>query len=64
MMLLLGSGLHRLSIDVDIVCPPGTDIGKYLAKFPEYGFTGRGKPAECLCPYYAPASMAVGYFTA
>ena len=41
LMLLLGSGLHRLSIDVDIVCPPGTDIEKYLAKFPEYGFTGR-----------------------
>ena len=41
LMLLLGSGLHRLSIDVDIVCPPGTDIEKYLAKFPEYGFIGR-----------------------
>ena len=25
---------------------------------------GRGKPAECLCPDDAPASMAVGYFTA
>ena len=25
---------------------------------------GRGKPAECLCPDYAPASMAVGYFAA
>lgn len=41
LMLLLGSGLHRLSIDVDIVCPPGTDIEKYLVKFPEYGFTAR-----------------------
>lgn len=41
LMLLLGSGLHRLSIDVDIVCPPGTNIEQYLAKFPEYGFTGR-----------------------
>ena len=41
LMLLLGSGLHRLSIDVDIVCPPGTDIEQYLAKFPEYGFIGR-----------------------
>ena len=40
-MLLLGSGLHRLSIDVDIVCPPGTDIEKYLTKFSEYGFMGR-----------------------
>ena len=41
LMLLLRSGLHRLSIDVDIVCPPGTNIEQYLAKFPEYGFTGR-----------------------
>lgn len=41
LMLLLRSGLHRLSIDVDIVCPPGTDIEQYLSKFPEYGFTGR-----------------------
>ena len=41
LMLLLGSGLHRLSIDVDIVCPPGTDIEKYLTKFSEYGFISR-----------------------
>lgn len=32
---------RRLSIDVDIVCPPGTDITQYLGKFgKEYGFTG------------------------
>lgn len=32
---------RRLSIDVDIVCPPGTDITQYLDKFgQEYGFTG------------------------
>ncbi len=31
---------RRLSIDVDIVCPPGTDIKQYLGKFgQEYGFT-------------------------
>ena len=31
---------RRLSIDVDIVCPPGTDIRQYLGKFgQEYGFT-------------------------
>lgn len=41
LMLLLGSGLHRLSVDVDIICPPGTDIEKFLTKFLEYGFTGR-----------------------
>lgn len=33
---------RRLSIDVDIVCPPGTDIRQYLGKFgQEYGFTSR-----------------------
>lgn len=41
LMLLLGESLHRLSIDVDIVCPPGTDIEKYLDKYIEYGFTQR-----------------------
>ncbi len=41
LMLLLGSGLHRLSIDVDIVCPPGTDIEKYLVNYTEHGFTSR-----------------------
>lgn len=31
---------RRLSIDVDIVCPPGTDITQYLGKYgQEYGFT-------------------------
>lgn len=40
LMLILGSSLHRLSIDVDIVCPPGTDIESYIAKFHKYGFTG------------------------
>ncbi len=30
---------RRLSIDVDIVCPPGLDIKAYLGKYgPEYGF--------------------------
>jgi|GEM_PF-3227377 len=29
-LLLLKDGLNRLSIDVDVICPPGTDILKYL----------------------------------
>lgn len=30
----------RLSIDIDIICPPGTDIGEYLRRnAEEYGFT-------------------------
>ena len=38
-MLHLGSS-RRLSIDVDIVCKPGTNIGDYLERYAaEYGFT-------------------------
>lgn len=38
-MLHLGSG-KRLSIDIDIICPPGTDISQYVRSHSEeYGFT-------------------------
>jgi len=40
LMLHLNSS-KRMSIDVDIVCPPGTDIESYLDKYAnEYGFSG------------------------
>ena len=39
LMLHFGSS-RRLSIDVDIICPPGTDIEKYWSMYAEdYGFT-------------------------
>lgn len=38
LMLLLTDQPYRLSIDIDIICPPGTDIETYLNKFQEYGF--------------------------
>ena len=38
-MLLLGGITNRLSIDIDIICPPGTDIEQYLSQFKEFGFT-------------------------
>ena len=41
LMVILGGSLHRLSIDVDIICPPGTDIEKYLAGYKEFGFIRR-----------------------
>ena len=41
LMLILGQQLHRLSIDVDIICPPGTDITKYLEKYEDYGFVSK-----------------------
>lgn len=39
LMLLLKDARHRLSIDIDIICPPGTDIEKYLGQYEEFGFT-------------------------
>lgn len=38
LMLLLTDQPYRLSIDIDIICPPGTEIEAYLEKFQEYGF--------------------------
>jgi len=38
-MLHLNSS-KRLSIDIDVICPPGTDISQYIEKFSgDYGFT-------------------------
>lgn len=39
LMLILGSSSHRLSIDIDVICPPGTDITKYLGGCEKFGFT-------------------------
>ena len=39
LLLMLGSGARRLSIDIDILCPPGTDVEKYLRNCEKYGFT-------------------------
>lgn len=38
LMLLLKNGRHRLSIDIDIICPPGTDIEQYLKEYKDFGF--------------------------
>ena len=38
LMLLLSGTRHRLSIDVDVICPPGTEIEKYLKDFRQFGF--------------------------
>lgn len=37
--LILGDGTKRLSIDIDIICPPGTNIEEYLNKVTDFGFT-------------------------
>lgn len=38
-MMLLGGVTNRLSIDIDIICPPGTKIEHYLSSFKDFGFT-------------------------
>ena len=39
LMLILGKSAHRLSIDIDVICPPGTNIEHYLKSFADFGFT-------------------------
>ena len=39
LMLILNSTTHRLSIDIDIICPPGTNIEDFLKNSFEYGFS-------------------------
>ena len=38
LMLILGGDSHRLSIDIDIMCPPGTNIEDYLKDYAKSGF--------------------------
>lgn len=37
--LILGDRTRRLSIDIDIICPPGTNVEEYLDKIHDFGFT-------------------------
>lgn len=39
LMLILGDSASRLSVDIDIICPPGTDIMRYLNGYEQFGFT-------------------------
>lgn len=39
LLLILGGTARRLSIDIDVLCPPGTDIEQYLQHCDKYGFT-------------------------
>lgn len=38
-MVILDSRAFRLSVDIDVICPPGTDITDYLQGFEQFGFT-------------------------
>ncbi len=39
LMVILDSRAFRLSIDIDVICPPGTDIADYLKGFEQFGFS-------------------------
>ncbi len=39
LMIILGEGASRLSIDIAILCPPGMDLTRYLQGFERFGFT-------------------------
>ena len=39
LMLILNDTANRLSIDIDVICPPGTDIEQYLTAYKQHGFT-------------------------
>lgn len=41
LMLILGESARRLSIDIDIICPPGTDIEPYLKDIEKFGFVSK-----------------------
>ena len=38
LLLILKDSLNRLSIDVDVICPPGTEIRTYLKNLKAHGF--------------------------
>ena len=60
-MLHLGSS-KRLSIDIDIICPPGTDISQYVKTHSEeYGFTNI-QLVERLSAHNVPKSHAKCYY--
>ena len=67
LMLHLNSA-KRLSIDIDIICPPGTDIEQFIHRYAQdYGF-GEVKLVERQSPNNVPKSHAkffyqVAYFT-
>ena len=45
LMLILGEFLHRASIDIDIICPSGTNIEEYLVEMEKHGFV-KEKPVS------------------
>ena len=53
---------QRLSVDVDIVCPPGTDVISYLSPYAEeYGF-GEIKPSDRISRTNVPKTHAKCFY--
>ncbi len=61
LMLQLGC-TQRLSVDIDIVCPPGTDVISYLTPYAvEYGF-GEIKPSDRISRTNVPKTHAKCFY--
>ena len=53
---------QRLSVDIDIVCPPGTDVISYLTPYAEeYGF-GEIKPSDRISRTNVPKTHAKCFY--
>lgn len=53
---------QRLSVDIDIICPPGTDVISYLTPYAEeYGF-GEIKPSERISRTNVPKTHAKCFY--
>ena len=53
---------QRISVDIDIVCPPGTDVISYLAPYAEeYGF-GEIKPSDRISRTNVPKTHAKCFY--
>lgn len=62
LMLLLKDSRHRLSIDIDIICPPGTDIEQYLKAYKDYGFINYKSLERIQCSKDVPKTHSKFYY--
>ncbi len=61
-LMLQLSCTQRLSVDIDIICPPGTDVISYLAPYAEeYGF-GEIRPSERISRTNVPKTHAKCFY--
>ena len=62
LMLLLQNRRHRLSIDIDIICPPDTEIEPYLKQYKDYGFIDYKPVERIVCDAKIPKSHSKFFY--